>query len=67
MQLVDGTIAGQNPFDLVGIARDQTLDGAPYPVLGQPAHFEQPGLQLFKLLLKMPPYAFCHQPNLPVT
>ena len=49
------------------VARDQTLDGASYAIFGEAAHFEQPCLELFQLLLKMPVDAFRHQPNLPVT
>ena len=51
------------------VALDQPLDGEPHLFLGEAAHFEQPGLELFELFLEMPDDAFdrLHQPNLPVT
>ena len=53
VQLVDRPVAGQHPVDHGGVAFDQPLDRRADPVLGQPAHLEQPRLELFQLLLKM--------------
>ena len=37
----------------VVVALDQALDRQAHPLLGEAAHFEQAGLELFELLLEM--------------
>ena len=66
---LSGSSPTQHAVDEVVVAIDEALDGEADVLLGQAAHFEQPGLELFELFLKMPDDAFdrFHQPNLPVT
>ena len=59
-------VAGQHAIDQPAVAVDQPLDGQPNLFLRQPAHFEQPGLELIELLLEVPD-SVLHHPNLPVT
>ena len=63
VQLVDRLVALQHAFDQIAVAIDQGLHGELDLFLGKAAHFEQPRLEVFELLLKMTPLAFhrlCH-------
>ena len=53
VQLVDRRVAGEHAVDEGAVALDQPLDRRAHAVLGQAAHFEQPGLELFELFLKV--------------
>ena len=47
---------------------DEALDRQAHLLLGDAAHFEQPRLELFELVLKVARvFRGGHQPNLPVT
>ena len=69
VQLVDGRVAAEHALDRRHVAVDQAAHGQPQAVLGQSAHFEQAGLELLELLLKVRDVAFvsCAYPNRPVT
>ena len=68
MEHVERAVARQDACDEVAVAVDQALDGQPDLFLRQPAHFEQTGLELFELRLKVPDALLrrSHYPNLPV-
>ena len=58
MQAVERLVAGEHPVDQVVVALDQPLDGEADVLLGEAAHFEQPRLELFELLLEVADDAF---------
>jgi hypothetical protein len=53
VQLVDRAVAGEDALDQLRVALDQRLERRSNAVLREPAHFEQAGLELFELLLKV--------------
>ena len=61
VQLVDRPVAAQHPLDQRRVAVDQPLDREAHALLRQAAHFEQPRLELFELLLEMAdePFRLC--------
>ena len=69
MQGVERFVAGQDPVNELAVAVYEALDGKPDIFLGHAAHFEQAGLKLLQLLLKVPNDARdrFHHPNRPVT
>jgi hypothetical protein len=69
VQGIHRLIAEQHALDTRAIAGDEPLDGETDLFLGEAAHFEQPRLELFQLLLKMPSVTLhgLHYPNRPVT
>ena len=48
-----GSSPTQHAVDQVVVAIDQPLDREAHVLLGQAAHFEQPGLELLQLFLEM--------------
>ncbi len=68
VQRIDWLVADQHAFDAAAIAGNQTLDGKTHLFFREPTHFEQPRLEMFELLLKMPDaFGTRHYPNRPVT
>ncbi len=68
VQLIDGPIALEHARDDLGVVANEPVDRRPNPVLGEPAHLEKPGLELFELLLEVTNDRVAHgYPNLPVT
>ena len=70
VQLVDGRVAAEHALDQSRVALDQPAHGQPHAVLGQAAHFEQAGLELFELFLKVRDVTLLSHggyPNRPVT
>ncbi len=57
VQLVDRLVAGEHALDR-DVALDEPLDGAAHPFFGQPAHLEQPRLELVELFLEVATDAF---------
>ena len=54
VQLVDGTVAGEHARRPPARSRSTSAcDGRAHAVLGEAAHFEQPRLELFELLLEV--------------
>ena len=53
VQLVDRAVAGQHAVDDRRVALDQALDRRAHVFLGEPAHLEQPRLELLELFLKV--------------
>ena len=58
VQRVERLVAGQHALDQVAVALDEPLDREAHFFFGQAAHFEQPGLELLELFLKVPDDAF---------
>jgi hypothetical protein len=53
VQRVHRLVADEHAIEQVAIAFDQSLDRQAHLLLREPAHFEQPRLELFELLLEM--------------
>jgi hypothetical protein len=60
VELVDRTIAVDDASDRIGVAADQAVDGSPHTILGKTTHFEQAGLQLLEISLKVTRRGFGH-------
>ena len=54
VQPVERLVAGQHALDERVVALDEPLDRQADVFLGEPAHLEQPRLELFELFLEMP-------------
>ena len=69
VQRVERAVRGQHARNQIAVAIDETFDRQAHLFLGEAAHLEESGLQLFELILKMADALFgrSHYPNLPVT
>jgi hypothetical protein len=72
VQLIDDRVAAQDLLELRVIALYDGTHGGADAILGEPAHLEQPRLQLLELFLEVPDvvlggHAAFAYPNRPVT
>jgi hypothetical protein len=66
VQLIEGLVAACHRLDQGLVAQHEPLHGGTDPLLGQAAHFEQPGLHGLEFFPEVRYLPF-HYPNRPVT
>jgi len=58
VEVIERLVADHHAIDQLVIPIDEPLDGEAHVLFGEPAHFEQPGLQPLEFFLKVPDDAF---------
>ena len=63
VQLVDRPVAQDHAGDGFSVAPHETVDRCTHAILGEPAHLQQTGLELFEIGLEMSNSGFRHRMN----